>query len=142
MKINPRDNAENFLCGTGDCSLLSVPQGCCRIHFVPCRIESLTQKNYHSLVSDKEQRAVEAEMPKNDFSCHKEFRVSGSRGQGAEKTLPSLPSHCAKLLSSSNTCISHFWEGLWSDPMNGGENGNTGWSPLSCTFPSAKYSLC
>lgn len=47
-------------------------------------------KNYHSLLSDRKQRAEEAEMPKNDFLCLKEFRVSGSRGQRAEKTLPSV----------------------------------------------------
>ena len=47
-------------------------------------------KNYHLLVSDKEQREVGAEMHKNDFSWLKEFRVSGNRGWGTEKTLHSL----------------------------------------------------
>ena len=78
MKINQKGNPENFPCETGYFNLLSAPQGVvgCRIHFA-LQNRVLDIKNCHLLVSDKEQRAVGTEMHKNDFSCLKEFRVSG-----------------------------------------------------------------
>lgn len=59
----------------------SAPQGavCCWIILCALQNRVLDIKNYRLLVSDKEQRAVSAEMHKNDFfSCLKEFRISGN----------------------------------------------------------------
>lgn len=66
-------------------------------------------KNYHLLVSDKEQRAVGAEMHKNNFSCLKEFRVSGNREWGTEKTaFTVLPAELNCFLLQTRNSFSHF----------------------------------
>lgn len=81
VKINQKGNPENFLYVSRYFWLLSAPQGavCHRRSFVPWRIV-LDIKNCHLFVSDKQQRALGAEMHKKNFSYLKELRGSGKRG--------------------------------------------------------------
>lgn len=80
VKINQKGNPENFLYVSRYFLLISASQrsACHKSSFVPWRVV-LDIKNYHLLVSDKQQRAVGAEMHKKDFSCLKDLRISGKR---------------------------------------------------------------